>query len=638
MKRVMAVIVSFVMALVLPASTYAISEAQLDFFAQNNILFYDPNGSGSCLMAGVLGDSIESDGSDVYMLGDTSIIAKNELQDKIKEKFPKIQLNITSDIVGTLSNTEILQEAEKRGIFVIAFGSDAGLVDLKPLILNGLAGRDLKVVLVTAYKEVIIDAHGKLQELELNNKIRELAQNNENISMVDFAASIMAAEEKLAYYAYGIGLTPLGKDLYVNLLADAVNGLTQMKGDVESVSGLAQINIDFIEKYHEIAASLSIQYGIPWETVVAQGILESASGTSRFAVERNNFFGIAAYDSNTDAAYSYETPELGWKGYYDNIVVTSVYRNNGVFQGATVTDPYEYLVAIKQAGYATSPTYVQNVAPIIKSIEEYSRKKGWASSAQLAAAYPKWYENAERNAQGVTVTSTGGGYSGYFCDLESSNGTYPPTIIGESDKPITGVKFTEMANVACDSRTYDMGIFDGYRNGKQVKVRLCKLNKPGYQITCNSPECLGKYGFPTTGGKFVSVNSVVSGAFAALAHQYYIENGEAIEGANGFRSNEYQKYLYHCYKSKECNNGNEASAAGYSPHQAGFAVDFETGCASRTPKPNPGECGTEMDRWLSKYAGRYINDVGMFGLTRNVSGEAWHVQMPTKEIDKMQQL
>lgn len=46
-KRIFAVIVSFVMAFILPASTYALSEAQLNFFAQNNILFYDP-GAQTC--------------------------------------------------------------------------------------------------------------------------------------------------------------------------------------------------------------------------------------------------------------------------------------------------------------------------------------------------------------------------------------------------------------------------------------------------------------------------------------------------------------------------------------------------------------------------------------------------------------
>ena len=154
---------------------------------------------------------------------------------------------------------------------------------------------------------------------------------------------------------------------------------------------------------------------------MAQGILESAAGTSAFAVERNNFFGIGAFDSNPGNAYSYATPEEGWAGYYKNIAVTSTYRNHGVFAGETVTDPYEYLSAIKAAGYATDENYVSKVGNIIGMIEGYSKEKGWASSAELAEEYPEWKENAEENRQGAS-----GEYESTvvpICDPNSDDGS-----------------------------------------------------------------------------------------------------------------------------------------------------------------------------------------------------------------------
>lgn len=172
--------------------------------------------------------------------------------------------------------------------------------------------------------------------------------------------------------------------------------------------------IGFIKTYHDIAVKLSINYGIPWETVMAQGILESASGTSYFARERNNFFGIGAFDSNPDNAFGYETPEAGWEGYYKNIVATPTYRNHGVFQGATVTDPYAYAQAIKDAGYATDPNYVAKLSSLIAMIEGVSESEGWMSSAELAQEYPEWYENAARNAAGG-----GEGGGGDYDDLSS---------------------------------------------------------------------------------------------------------------------------------------------------------------------------------------------------------------------------
>ena len=195
-------------------------------------------------------------------------------------------------------------------------------------------------------------------------------------------------------------------------------------GTAAGSNGLSGQQVAFVEQYHDIAVELSIKYGIPWETVVAQGILESASGTSSYARNRNNFFGIGAFDSNPDNAFRYATPEEGWEGYYRNIVRTSTYRNHGVFAGDTVTDPHAYLVAIKAAGYATADHYVSSVGSIVTSIQNLSKDRGWESSAELAEKYPEWYENAEINRQGVDANMSQIGYApssytednAYYCD------------------------------------------------------------------------------------------------------------------------------------------------------------------------------------------------------------------------------
>ncbi|MBR3386470.1 glucosaminidase domain-containing protein [Candidatus Saccharibacteria bacterium] len=173
-----------------------------------------------------------------------------------------------------------------------------------------------------------------------------------------------------------------------------------------SFGGLSANQVGFVEAYHDIAVMHSINYGIPWETVMAQGILESAAGTSYFAINRNNFFGIGAFDSNPDNAFSYATPEEGWEGYYRNIQRTSTYRNHGVFAGETVTNPYAYLVAIKEAGYATDPNYVDKVSRIIGMIEDLSRDRGWKLSTELASEFPEWLTNAEANSQGAGSESS----------------------------------------------------------------------------------------------------------------------------------------------------------------------------------------------------------------------------------------
>lgn len=152
--------------------------------------------------------------------------------------------------------------------------------------------------------------------------------------------------------------------------------------DGVATAGLSDLNSAFIDTYHDIVASLGAEYGIPWETVMAQGIIESNSGTSRFARERNNFFGIGAFDSNPNNAHSFATPEDGWRGYFENIKNTVTYSTHGAFDHPG--DPYGYLVAIKEAGYATDPNYIEKVSSVIKAIENRSKEKGWASSADVA--------------------------------------------------------------------------------------------------------------------------------------------------------------------------------------------------------------------------------------------------------------
>lgn len=177
----------------------------------------------------------------------------------------------------------------------------------------------------------------------------------------------------------------------------------------QTTTGLSTLQADWVDKWHETAQALSIEFGIPWEAVMAQSIVESAAGTSYYATTRNNFFGLGAIDSNPDNAYSYETPEAGWRGYYEFIRNNSaLYSAHGVFAEPTITNPYKYLEAIKAAGYATADNYVEIVSQYIERIEERSKVMSWRSSAELAKAYPDMLERAGANRGGAVK------YSGTF--------------------------------------------------------------------------------------------------------------------------------------------------------------------------------------------------------------------------------
>ena len=158
------------------------------------------------------------------------------------------------------------------------------------------------------------------------------------------------------------------------------NGCLPGLGSFDGITtaGLSSLQSAFIDQYHNIAVQLSSEYGIPWEAVMAQGILESAAGTSRYARERNNFFGINAVDSNPDNATYYSSPAEGWKGYYEFIKNNPRYAAAGAFNYPN--DPYGYIQAIKNAGYATDPNYVAKVSSLIKAIQNRAEEKNWSSS------------------------------------------------------------------------------------------------------------------------------------------------------------------------------------------------------------------------------------------------------------------
>lgn len=144
-------------------------------------------------------------------------------------------------------------------------------------------------------------------------------------------------------------------------------------------SGLSDLQSAFVDKYHSIAITLGNEYGIPWEAVVAQGILESAAGTSDFAKYRNNFFGINAVDSNPGNATYFSSPAEGWRGYFDFIKNNPRYAAAGAFNYPN--DPYGYIQAIKNAGYATDPNYVAKVSTLIKAVQNRAEEKGWKVNA-----------------------------------------------------------------------------------------------------------------------------------------------------------------------------------------------------------------------------------------------------------------
>lgn len=117
--------------------------------------------------------------------------------------------------------------------------------------------------------------------------------------------------------------------------------------------------------------------------MIAQAILESASGTSELAKNAHNYFGLkyragrcpsasgiyykVGSEQNTDGTYTssamqwmkFSNMEAGVKGYFEFINVSNYSNLKGI------TKPQTYLENIKKDGYATSLKYVENLMNVI---------------------------------------------------------------------------------------------------------------------------------------------------------------------------------------------------------------------------------------------------------------------------------
>ena len=132
----------------------------------------------------------------------------------------------------------------------------------------------------------------------------------------------------------------------------------------------------YIQDYQKLAINQMEKYGIPASIILAQGILESGSGTSRLAVKANNHFGIKCHstwsgariyhddDARGECFRKYRTPD---KSYQDHSEFLRGARRYAFLFDLDPTDYKGWAHGLRKAGYATDPQYPQK---LIKIIEE----------------------------------------------------------------------------------------------------------------------------------------------------------------------------------------------------------------------------------------------------------------------------
>jgi Mannosyl-glycoprotein endo-beta-N-acetylglucosaminidase len=132
-------------------------------------------------------------------------------------------------------------------------------------------------------------------------------------------------------------------------------------------------------------------YAVPASVTLAQAILESGWGASGLAAKDHNYFGIkcfsGVYGPIASGCHTYATHECGGGKCWPTTAAFRVYRTVGdsiVDHGRflVVNSRYKpafayrnapdlFAVALQKAGYATSPTYAQNLQNLMRLYNLY---------------------------------------------------------------------------------------------------------------------------------------------------------------------------------------------------------------------------------------------------------------------------
>jgi len=160
----------------------------------------------------------------------------------------------------------------------------------------------------------------------------------------------------------------------------------------------------YIQTYSDVAIGKMQEHKIPASITLAQGILESAAGTSDLAVQANNHFGIKCHKSWTGKTFHkdddaknecFRSYKTAMESFEDHSQFLKATRYADLFT-LKITDYKGWAHGLKKAGYATSSEYAPR---LIRIIEEYD-----------LAAYDRMQESAfvkgDGNKQNTHNTGT----------------------------------------------------------------------------------------------------------------------------------------------------------------------------------------------------------------------------------------
>ncbi len=150
------------------------------------------------------------------------------------------------------------------------------------------------------------------------------------------------------------------------------------------VNPLDEATYGYVDQYKNIAIVEMYRSGIPASITLAQGLLESSTGSSDLAIYANNHFGIKCKSYWTGKTFQHKDDDFDEQGNivpscfraYDNAIDSYIDHSNFLmttkwYKPLFSLDPKDYTAwayGLKEMGYATDPQYAQK---LIDKIEKY---------------------------------------------------------------------------------------------------------------------------------------------------------------------------------------------------------------------------------------------------------------------------
>ncbi len=209
----------------------------------------------------------------------------------------------------------------------------------------------------------------------------------------------------------------------------------------------------YIEQYRYWAMDEQIRTGVPASISLAQGILETASGTSELCTEANNHFGIKCKkewtgenflhddDRRSECFRKYKTAKDSYLDHSDFLRTRAHY--NFLFD-LDITDYKAWCHGLRKAGYATNPQYALR---LIELIETYNLQQYTIEALELA----------QETKAGKEVVP--------MADAAITENTDDKVEINVENKPISNPASAERPEVAARKVIYDKLMIKNGRSG-----------------------------------------------------------------------------------------------------------------------------------------------------------------------------